>query len=190
MSEPAYNQNSMAAAPPQAAQIQPQDTPKEDPARYMDGPEKAVYHCLNHGRKKAVSVQSIAEATNFNDVAIREIIRHLIMKHNVPIASITSFPNGFYLIDTPEEVEVTTKSLRNRGIKILQRAAKLQKLSLEQVFDQGKLDLGLTKPDHDKAQKEMKLGAAEEHSVTTPIPAVQNNATDDDNVIQISPGMR
>ena len=185
MSEPAYKQNEAIDMNSQAQE----GVQKEDPERYMDGPERAIYRCLSHGRRRAVSVQSIVQATNFNDVAIRETIRHLIMQHNIPIASVTSFPNGFYIIDTPEEVQVTTKSLRNRGIKILQRAAKLQRLSLEQVFDQGKLELGLAKPDHDKAQREMKAGIAEEHASISGPHSEGSDIPDNSNVIPIGPGM-
>lgn len=188
MSEPAYKQNEAIDMNSQA-QVQPQGATKEGPERYMDGPERAIYRCLSHGRRRAVSVQSIVQATNLNDVAVRETIRHLIMQHNIPIASVTSFPNGFYIIDTPEEVQVTTKSLRNRGIKILQRAAKLQKISLEQVFDQGKLELGLAKPDHDKAQREMKAGIAEEHASISGPHSEGSDIPDNSNVIPIGPGM-
>ena len=182
MSQPAYKEN-------EAIEIDIQAVPTDDHMEHMDGPEKAIYQCLDHGRQMAVSVQSIAQATNFNDVAIREIIRHLIMKHNVPIASVTSHPSGFYLIESPEEVGITTKSLRNRGIKILQRAAKLQKISLEQVFNQGKLELGLVKSDHDKAQRATQVGIAEEHPTISRSLSPDSDGASSNNVFPMGPSM-
>ncbi|HBE44256.1 MAG TPA: hypothetical protein DDW17_02075 [Deltaproteobacteria bacterium] len=102
--------------------------------------ERRIYQLLKYGRSNAISVRQIAESTGYDDVQIRNTIRHLILDHNILIGSAVSNPPGFYIPETKEEVEQATKSLRHRGISILVRAAKLQKLTLEEIFNQGRLE--------------------------------------------------
>ena len=85
-------------------------------------------------------MRDLAIRCAMSDVDVRDTIRHLIMEHNILIASAVAPPAGFYLPETKEEVEVATRSLRHRGIMILIRAAKLQKLTLEEIFHQGRLE--------------------------------------------------
>jgi len=78
-----------------------------------------------------------------NEVELRERVRHLIIEHGFCIGSSTGGKNklpGYYLITEEEEIESVYNSLRRRGIKILQRAAKLKKISLEEVFGQGVME--------------------------------------------------
>ncbi len=109
-------------------------------ADYMTPEEYRIYNLIGYGRNNAVSVKQIAKFTKYNDVFIRNTIRHLILVHNILIGSAVSPPSGFYIPQTKKEVDEATKSLRHRGISILVRAAKLQKLTLEEIFNQGKLE--------------------------------------------------
>ncbi|MCE5265709.1 MAG: hypothetical protein LLG97_19545 [Deltaproteobacteria bacterium] len=103
--------------------------------------ERAVYGLLRNGRARALSVRDLAERTGMGDVQIRQTVRSLIMERGLVIASAVDDPPGFFLAETPDEIINATRSLRHRGIMILVRAARLQKSSLEMVFNQGRLEL-------------------------------------------------
>lgn len=103
--------------------------------------ERAVYGLLRHGRARALSARDLAERTGMGDVQIRQTVRSLIMERGLLIASAVDDPPGFFLTETPDEIINATRSLRHRGIMILVRAARLQKSSLELVFNQGRLEL-------------------------------------------------
>ena len=103
--------------------------------------ERAVYSLLQHGRACATSVREIAGRTGIGDVKVRQTVRSLIMERGILVASATDDPPGFFIAETPDEIIDATRSLRRRGIMILVRAARLQKSSLELVFDQGRLEL-------------------------------------------------
>jgi len=102
--------------------------------------EQKILSLLQRGRDNAQSVKFMSEQTGLSEVELREKIRHLIMVHDVLIASTVGKPSGFYIPESEAEVITATKSLRHRGIAILARAAKLQKLSLEEIFKQAKIE--------------------------------------------------
>jgi hypothetical protein len=102
--------------------------------------ERKILSLLRRGRENAISERVLSELTGIPGVEVRAIIRHLIMEHNVLIASSVSKPAGFYIAETEDEIKEATRSLRHRGIKILMRAAKLQRISLEEIFNQTKLE--------------------------------------------------
>jgi hypothetical protein len=103
--------------------------------------ERAVYSLLETGRANALSARDIADRTGMSDVRIRQTVRSLVMEHNFLVASVVNPPPGFFLPETADEIINATRSLRHRGIMILVRAARLQKSSLELVFNQGRLEL-------------------------------------------------
>jgi ABC-type ATPase involved in cell division len=103
--------------------------------------ETQVLSLLQRGRENARSVRFLAAVVGVSEVRLREIVRHIIMDHDILIASSVGNPPGFFFPETEEEVMQATKSLRRRGIKVLMRAAKLQKLSLEEIFHQARLEL-------------------------------------------------
>lgn len=103
--------------------------------------ERAVYGLLRHGRARATSAREIAERTGMGDVQVRQTVRSLIMDRGILVASATDDPPGFFIAVTPDEIINATRGLRHRGIMILVRAARLQKSSLELVFNQGRLEL-------------------------------------------------
>jgi len=103
--------------------------------------ERAVYGLLRHGRARAMSARDLSERTGLSDVQVRQTVRSLIMGCGILVASAVDDPPGFFIAETPDEIITATKSLRHRGIMILVRAARLQKSSLEMVFNQGRLEL-------------------------------------------------
>jgi hypothetical protein len=101
--------------------------------------ERMVWEIIqNHkGKENAVLGYLISSMTGIKYDEVRQIISHLVNEHHCLIASCS---RGYYIPVTPEEIEHATKSLRHRGIMILMRAARLQKTSLEAVFNQGRLE--------------------------------------------------
>ncbi|MBI5075609.1 MAG: hypothetical protein HZB62_10660 [Nitrospirae bacterium] len=99
----------------------------------MTHAETFILHLIQRGKANAIKVPVLEAATNLQGVEVRETIRHLIMEHGVLIASCT---HGFFIAETAEEITEATRSLRHRGIMILMRAAKLQKISIEEIFNQ------------------------------------------------------
>ncbi|HPL62950.1 MAG TPA: hypothetical protein PK587_04200 [Syntrophales bacterium] len=109
--------------------------------------EEAVYSLLRTGRNNAILVRKIAAETGMSGVAVRKIIRRLIMEHCILIGSAVSDPPGYFIPETPDEAIAATKTLRHRGIMILMRAAKLQRCSIELVFNQARLEFEDTEND-------------------------------------------
>lgn len=107
----------------------------------MTAEEAAVYCCLMSGRASALSSRDLADRTGMSDVRIRQTVRSLIMERGILVASAVDDPPGFFIAETPGEILTATRSLRHRGIMILVRAARLQKSSLELVFNQGRLEI-------------------------------------------------
>jgi hypothetical protein len=107
----------------------------------MTAEEAAVYCLLQHGRMTALSARDLADRTGMSDVRVRQTVRSLIMERGILVASAVDDPPGFFIAETPEEIITATRSLRHRGIMILVRAARLQKSSLELVFNQGRLEI-------------------------------------------------
>ncbi|KAF0145090.1 MAG: hypothetical protein FD156_1201 [Nitrospirae bacterium] len=101
--------------------------------------EMEILRLLQRGKENAVKEKTLAAATGMKGVAVREKIRHLIMDHGVLIASCDA---GFFIAETEDEIKAATRSLRHRGIMILMRAAKLQKISLEDIFHQARIEYG------------------------------------------------
>ncbi|RJQ22003.1 MAG: hypothetical protein C4560_02980 [Nitrospiraceae bacterium] len=89
------------------------------------------------GKEAAILGAKIADLTGITYVEVRQTISHLVNEHHCRIASCS---RGYYVPMTPDEVDAAYKSMRHRGISILVRAANLQKISLEEVYQQGKLE--------------------------------------------------
>jgi hypothetical protein len=107
----------------------------------MTAEEQAVYCCLMTGRASALSARDLSIRTGLSDKDVRQTVRSLIMDRGILVASAVDDPPGFFIAETPDEIITATRSLRHRGIMILVRAARLQKSSLELVFNQGKLEI-------------------------------------------------
>ncbi len=101
--------------------------------------ERLVWEAVQprRGKENAILGPMISAMTEIEYNRIREIISHLIKRHGRLIAS---YSRGYFIPITPEEVMEATRSLRHRGIMILVRASKLQRISLEEIFHQAKME--------------------------------------------------
>ena len=116
--------------------------------------EQAILSRIGRGRDRAVKEKWLSQETNLKGVEVRSIIRHLIMFHGVLIASSSAI--GFWIADSPEEIREATRSLRHRGISILTRAAKLQRISLEEIFHQSKMEFQTSDTRHQTSDIRLK----------------------------------
>lgn len=105
--------------------------------------EAAVWEVVRShaGRENAVKAETLAFQTRLDEKTVREAVSHLVVRHGKLIASSTGNPPGFYVITDKKELEAHIRSLRHRGIACLIRAAALSKSSVEDIFNQGRLDL-------------------------------------------------
>lgn len=112
--------------------------------------EQLVFNEIgNHqGRDFAISVPVLTERVNIrlssyslSEIQIRKIVRALIVQHGIPIGSATHPPAGYYIITDSEEIRDVVKSLRQRGLKILKRASKLESCGIRNFTGQMELEL-------------------------------------------------
>ncbi len=107
----------------------------------LTGEESRVLAAISGRRSRGNTVtgEVLSALTGIDYKRLREVIAHLINHHGCLIASCT---RGYFIPVTPEEISEATRSLRHRGIMILVRASKLQKASLEDIFNQARIEFG------------------------------------------------
>jgi predicted transcriptional regulator len=103
--------------------------------------ERLILSLISSGRENARKNDSIAAASGLHWRRVQMIIKHLIEDHNYFIGSSVGNPAGYYMITDEAEINEVYQSLRHRGISTLFRAARLKKISVEAVFNQGVLEV-------------------------------------------------
>lgn len=121
-------------------------TPPPVDTRGMSDEEARVARVLSrhYGRGRAVTSFTLATLTGLGDRALRRVCRDLVMRHGVAVCSVTGGAGaapGFYLAATAEELRQVTAGLKTRGVKILARAAALEKRHLAEYLGQVKLEI-------------------------------------------------
>jgi hypothetical protein len=103
------------------------------------GEEMKVWESVRvyRGKGREIPGRIVSELTGIEYDRVREIIAHLVNSHHKLIGSNS---HGYYVPVTAEEVAEVTRSLRHRGIMILVRAARLQKTSLVDIWNQTYLE--------------------------------------------------
>ena len=96
------------------------------------------------GRDNALSAREIESMAGLPDDAkgrwrhVRRIIRELVINHYLNIGSC---PSGFFMVSTEEEMDNCYRSLRSLGLKILQRASRIKKVSLHKFLGQLSMEI-------------------------------------------------
>ncbi|TAN40777.1 MAG: hypothetical protein EPN22_16905 [Nitrospirae bacterium] len=103
--------------------------------------ERLILSLIPTGKKNARLVGTIAEQSLLHWREVQQVVETLIHKHDYCIGSSSGKPCGYYIITDEQELETVYQSLRRRGIKILQRASKLKRIAIEDVFQQGRLEV-------------------------------------------------
>lgn len=120
----------------------------------MTGEEEAVLEVLkkHRGRESAIKVPELTKRANYNiadvdipfmnETQIRQIVRHLIIRHGILIGSATKNPPGYFIPANAKEVEMVCKSLRHRALSILYRECRIRQIGLPELLGQLQLEIG------------------------------------------------
>lgn len=106
--------------------------------------ERAVWNALRYyamGRKNAVRKHRLSRITGLNERTMRKIIKDLIEVHQLPIGSTSSFPAGYFICQTSEEVEDICETSWRQAISLLKRVGSLRRQNARQVSQQIELAL-------------------------------------------------
>lgn len=88
------------------------------------------------GRKRGASVQLLAHRLDTTARHVRQLVTDL---RNDGVAVCGHPHDGYYIAETPEELEQTCKFLRSRALHSLTLEAKLRKVPLADLLGQMKL---------------------------------------------------
>ena len=105
----------------------------------MTADEQSVWNVLSmcRGRGMAILGPEIEELTGIKYKQIQKIISGLICHHGKFIGSGTG---GYFIPQNHEEFASATWYLRHRAIVALHRASEMQRMSIEEVFGQAKIE--------------------------------------------------
>ncbi len=91
------------------------------------------------GEGNAISREKLCEALYpVPERTIREVIKHLVTKHGIPIAS---GPNGYYTPITADEIRRCCDYYHRYAMASLEVEAKLRQVSLPELLGQIRMDL-------------------------------------------------
>ena len=83
---------------------------------------------------------ALASLTGLTMREVQKIIKRMVEEDGRPILSTSTYPPGYYLARTPDEVRDCAKGLRWRGISCLVRASRLHALAARmEAGEQGEL---------------------------------------------------
>jgi len=104
--------------------------------------ERLVLGLIPAGHRQAVHKRRLAEQAGLAEREAREIIYHLVVEHGLPIGSSTEpGTGGYFIIKTAEDMEIATRHLKPRAVKIFKRARALEKIARHMFNRQLKLVL-------------------------------------------------
>ena len=123
--------------------LQVQQHPPRHPLPNASEIERRVWSVIqqHQGRAQAILSRDVEQETGLSVQEVSEAVKRLVSIHHCRIGSALNRPAGFYVIETPEEAQASTGHLRARALSMLHRASVLQRVSLDEVYGQGKLEL-------------------------------------------------
>ncbi len=109
----------------------------------MTREEEAVWKVLaiHRGRKDAVKLSTVAFLTDLTERDVQFAVSALIETHGLSIGSSCQRPTGYYIIETPEELEQSLGQLSHRITALAKRIAALKKSTLPLVLNQLAIEL-------------------------------------------------
>lgn len=131
----------------------------------MTGEEEAVLEVLkkHRGKGNAISVPELTKRANYNiantnnafmsETRIRQIVRHLTVRHGKLIGSATKNPPGYFIPTNAKEVEMVCKSLRHRALSILYRECRIRGIGFPELLGQLALEIGNSPPSPEGLRK-------------------------------------
>lgn len=108
-----------------------------------DTDERAVAGILNQcvGEGWAMQVADVARATGIPARRCQSIVRHLIVDHGAPIGTSMRAPFGWYLAETPAEMDRVVELHRSRALSELTTMARLRGTCLRGILSQIQTEL-------------------------------------------------
>ncbi|MBE3574561.1 MAG: hypothetical protein IMW99_03765 [Firmicutes bacterium] len=97
------------------------------PEMTQEEKDVAAWIETRHGAQQAISVGDLAQRTGLDERRVRQIVKHLIERHFLPIGS-SVHPGGYYVITDDGERRRVRRALIRRALSILERA---------KVYDRG-----------------------------------------------------
>lgn len=88
------------------------------------------------GAATAVPMEDLARTVGLSTRELQIQIKHLIEHHGQLIGSATGAPHGYYLVTDAKELSRAKRQLWNRAMSNLVRIARLDRISVEEVFGQ------------------------------------------------------
>ncbi len=98
--------------------------------------ERLVFAALEIGRAGAKTQAVLASVTGIEARRLREVIQHLIVRHDKMIGSASGRPAGYFLIENEEELEKVLKVLKHHAVMMLVRMSKLNGTAVEKIYEQ------------------------------------------------------
>lgn len=93
----------------------------------------------HRGRANALQVRHFAQLLGVDERRAQQIVKHLVEDHAILIGSAVTRPFGYFVPETPEEVEAVTAQLYHRIASLAVRIARIRRISVEEVYGQLKL---------------------------------------------------
>lgn len=84
--------------------------------------ERVVGSHLLAGRQHAITIRQLRVLTALTEREIKQTIRDLRMRHNVPICGEKAAPGGYYIAETPEELDRAVHLLMDQAIAMIRAA--------------------------------------------------------------------
>ncbi|WP_066633342.1 DNA replication protein [Desulfolucanica intricata] len=104
--------------------------------------ERLVLGLIPAGHRQAIHKHRLARLAGLDEREAREIIYHLVVEHGLPIGSSTEpGTGGYFIIENTEDMEIATRHLKPRAVKIIKRARALEKIARHRFNQQLKLVL-------------------------------------------------
>ncbi|MDE2701297.1 MAG: hypothetical protein OXI23_20680 [Gemmatimonadota bacterium] len=107
--------------------------------------ERAVWSTLqgHYGRARAIKKVRLAALCDLHERDLRNILKRLIQVHGLPIGSTPSHPQGYFVINSEEELAEIAGRYHRQALSLLYRVMRLKKVSAHQIARQIEMDLNL-----------------------------------------------
>ncbi|WP_419154225.1 hypothetical protein [Weissella viridescens] len=102
--------------------------------------EQAVYDLLPKGSQRPRPYSEFKTLMDIDKRTLSSVINDLIIKHHIPIGSSRTEPTGYYLIETPQELQNAVRPLSSQANAELKRVDTLLQINLTEFWAKEKAD--------------------------------------------------
>lgn len=102
--------------------------------------QQAVYDLLPKGADRPRPQNEITELLGIDKRTVSSIINDLIIKHHIPVGSNRYEPTGYYLIETPQELQNAVRPLSRQASTEMARVNTLIQIDLNDYWAKEKAD--------------------------------------------------